>query len=66
MKVLVDMNLSPRWARFLGDAGIEARHWSELGPGNAPDVEIMAFARVHDYVVHPRPRFQRYPRGDAW
>ncbi len=51
MKVLIDMNLSPRWARFLADAGIEAAHWSELGAGDAPDVEIMAFAKAHGYVV---------------
>ena len=51
MKLLVDMNLSPRWTRFLSDAGIEAAHWSDLGAGNAPDVEIMAFAKVHGYVV---------------
>jgi len=51
VKLLVDMNLSPRWTRFLSDAGIEAAHWSDLGAGNAPDVEIMAFAKVHGYVV---------------
>jgi predicted nuclease of predicted toxin-antitoxin system len=51
MKVLVDMNLSPRWARFLSEAGIEAAHWSDLGAGNAPDVEIMAFAKAHGHVV---------------
>jgi predicted nuclease of predicted toxin-antitoxin system len=51
MKLLVDMNLSPRWTRFLSDAGIEAAHWSEVGAGNAPDTEIMAFAKAHDYVV---------------
>lgn len=51
MKLLIDMNLSPRWAKYLTDAGIEAAHWSTLGAANAPDVEIMAFARVNDYVV---------------
>lgn len=51
MKLLVDMNLSPRWARFLADAGIEAAHWSDLGAGDAPDAEIMAFARAQGYVV---------------
>lgn len=51
MKVLIDMNLSPRWARFLADAGIEAAHWSNLGAGDAPDVEIMGFAKAHGYVV---------------
>jgi len=27
MKILVDMNLSPRWVEFLANAGIEAIHW---------------------------------------
>jgi predicted nuclease of predicted toxin-antitoxin system len=30
MKVLIDMNLSPSWARVLKEAGIEAVHWSEV------------------------------------
>lgn len=51
MKLLVDMNLSPRWARYLEDAGIEAVHWLTLGAANAPDAEIMTFARVNGYVV---------------
>jgi predicted nuclease of predicted toxin-antitoxin system len=51
MKLLVDMNLSPRWITLLADAGIEARHWSTLGPANAPDAEIMTYARANDYVV---------------
>jgi len=28
MKLLVDMNLSPRWIGLLVDAGIEAAHWN--------------------------------------
>lgn len=51
MKLLVDMNLSPRWINVLTDAGIEATHWSTLGANNAPDAEIMAYASVNDYVV---------------
>lgn len=51
MKLLIDMNLSPRWVRVLADAGIEAMHWSALGPKNAPDTEIMAFAKANGYVV---------------
>lgn len=39
MKLLVDMNLSPRWIAVLGDAGIEAAHWPLLGAKNAPDPE---------------------------
>jgi len=51
MKLLVDMNLSPRWIRVLTDAGIDAAHWSSLGLANAPDSEIMRYASTHDYVV---------------
>lgn len=51
MKLLVDMNLSPRWAGMLTNVGIEATHGATLGAANAPDVEIMAFARANDYVV---------------
>jgi predicted nuclease of predicted toxin-antitoxin system len=31
MKLLVDMNLSPRWVSPLTDAGIKAAHWSWRG-----------------------------------
>jgi len=51
MKLIVDMNLSPRWIGWLVNAGIEAAHWSELGANNAPDSEIMTYASVNDYVV---------------
>jgi len=51
VKLLVDMNLSPRWVGLLTDAGIDAAHWSSLGRPNAPDPEIMAFARANGYVV---------------
>jgi len=51
VKLLIDMNLSPRWTRLLADAGIDAAHWSTLGATNAPDVEIVAFARINGYVV---------------
>ena len=30
MKVLVDMNLSPRWVDLLTGEGVEAAHWSTL------------------------------------
>jgi predicted nuclease of predicted toxin-antitoxin system len=51
MKLLIDMNLSPRWVSLLEDAGFEAAHWSTLGGSDAPDTEIMAFAKVNAYVV---------------
>jgi predicted nuclease of predicted toxin-antitoxin system len=51
MRLLIDMNLAPRWVNVLADAGFEAAHWSTLGAGNALDSEIMAFAKASDYVV---------------
>jgi len=51
MKLLVDMNMSPRWAVVLAEAGHEAIHWSQLGLAYAPDHEIMAFAAANEYVV---------------
>lgn len=51
MKLIVDMNLSPRWVGVLKNAGIEAVHWSTLGPNNAPDSEIMAYANANNYIV---------------
>lgn len=45
------MNLSPRWATVLMEAGIEAVHWSTVGPGTASDSEIMTFAKTNNYVV---------------
>ncbi|MDR0882530.1 MAG: DUF5615 family PIN-like protein [Candidatus Adiutrix sp.] len=49
MKVLLDMNLSPRWADSLNEAGFETVHWSSLGAANASDSEIMDFAKARDY-----------------
>jgi predicted nuclease of predicted toxin-antitoxin system len=51
MKLLVDMNLSPRWVRTLVAGGIEAEHWSTLGAPDASDAAIMAFARENGFVV---------------
>jgi predicted nuclease of predicted toxin-antitoxin system len=51
VKLLLDMNLSPRWAAWFAAEGIRAVHWSMLGAPNAPDEAIMAFARAEGYVV---------------
>ncbi|MET3108524.1 putative nuclease of putative toxin-antitoxin system [Oxalobacteraceae bacterium GrIS 2.11] len=51
MKLIIDMNLSPRWIAALVNAGIEATHWSLLGASNASDFEIMTFAQLNDYIV---------------
>jgi predicted nuclease of predicted toxin-antitoxin system len=51
MTRLVDMNLSPRWVDVLTAAGIEVAHWSALGAYDAPDSEIMTYAKANDSVV---------------
>lgn len=51
MKILIDMNLSPRWVKLFDDAGFESAHWSTIGAMNAPDKEIMDYAKTNDYVV---------------
>jgi predicted nuclease of predicted toxin-antitoxin system len=51
MKVLVDMNLSPRLATLLSDAGFESVHWSQVGLATDPDLAIMVHAKLHDFVV---------------
>lgn len=45
------MNLSPDWLPLLTAQGWEARHWINLGAGNAPDTELMSWAREHGHVV---------------
>ncbi len=51
MKLLLDMNLSPRWGVLLAAAGLDSVHWSLLGAPDATDAEIMMFAAANDYVV---------------
>lgn len=51
MKLVVDMNLSPRWADYLQDAGFDAEHWSCIGSGRAPDREIVEYARANSRVI---------------
>jgi predicted nuclease of predicted toxin-antitoxin system len=51
MKLLLDMNLSPRLAALLESDGIKAVHWSDMGASNAQDAEIMAFAKREDFIV---------------
>lgn len=45
MKLLLDMNLSPEWARFLEQEGFEAVHWASVGSPTASDADIMEWAR---------------------
>ena len=51
MKILIDMNLSPAWVSVLEEAGHTASHWSTIGSMNAPDREILAWAKTNGYVL---------------
>ena len=51
MKIVIDMNLSPQWVPILKSAGHEPIHWSQVGAENAPDREIMEWARHNKHVV---------------
>lgn len=51
MNLVVDMNLSPDLCRLLSAQGWGCSHWSQIGKPTAPDTEIMAWARTHQYIV---------------
>lgn len=51
MRLLIDMNLSPKWVSFLDSEGFDALHWSEAGSVTASDHEIMAQAHAESRVV---------------
>ena len=48
MQIVIDMNLSPRWVVWLHAQGMHARHWSELGPADAPDENVLSTVRAWD------------------
>ena len=49
--IVLDMNLSPAWVSRLGEEGIEAVHWRDVGRSNASDREIMEYARRQGATV---------------
>ena len=53
MRLLVNMNLSPRWVDFLRAAGHEATHWADIGEVAATDAHIMAVAADQHAVFSP-------------
>ena len=54
MKLVVDMNLSTDWVPALQSVSIEAVHWTTIGPDDAKDEEIMAWAHANEAVVLTR------------
>jgi len=51
VKLLLDMNISPRLLGPLRKAGFEASHWMEVGNPRAPDAVVMEWARENGAVV---------------
>lgn len=51
MKLVLDMNLSPRWIEILVEQGWETVHWSSVGDARDSDRSIMAWARDNGHVV---------------
>src|SRR5262249_32222105 len=51
VRILIDMNLSPRWVDLLAAAGFEPVHWVSQGSHDAPDQAIMRYAAENDFVV---------------
>jgi predicted nuclease of predicted toxin-antitoxin system len=51
MRLLIDMNLTPRWILTLTGAGHTACHWSDVGPAYAADSVICDYARDHGFVL---------------
>jgi predicted nuclease of predicted toxin-antitoxin system len=56
------MNLSPGWVDRLRQHGFEAVHWSTIGAATAPDEEILAWAREHEFVVVTNTRMRNSAR----
>lgn len=51
MKVLVDMNLSPRWAAEFRSRGLESIHWQQVGASSAPDEEVLDWCIAHGHIL---------------
>ena len=51
VKLLIDMNLSPKWTELFKKHGIDAVHWSMLGEHGAKDPVIMQWARDNGRIV---------------
>jgi predicted nuclease of predicted toxin-antitoxin system len=51
MKILIDMNLSPKWVEIFLANNINSIHWSSIGHANASDEEIIIYAKDNDYAV---------------
>ena len=44
------MNLSPEWEQVF-KPHFEIKHWMRIGPADAPDEEILNWAKDYDHVI---------------
>jgi predicted nuclease of predicted toxin-antitoxin system len=51
MRLLIDMNLTPRRVQFLRNAEYDSVHWSSVGAISAKDGDIFDYARRYAYVL---------------
>ena len=51
LAIVVDMNLSQEWVPLIQSAGWTAVHWSAVGPIDAEDSAIMAWAVANKHAV---------------
>jgi predicted nuclease of predicted toxin-antitoxin system len=51
MELLIDMNLTPRWAGFFLREGWTAVHWSSVGLSNETDRNIISWAFENGYIL---------------
>jgi len=51
VKILIDMNLSYKFADLFNKKGIDTVHWSKIGAPNAADIEIMEYASKNNYII---------------
>jgi len=51
MKLLIDMNLSPRLADLLTDTGHQSIYWGTIGKPNAEDAEILIWVKKNEHVI---------------
>jgi predicted nuclease of predicted toxin-antitoxin system len=51
VKIVIDMNLAPEWARYLENAGHNTIHWSAIGRATDSDRDLMQWARSHNHII---------------
>jgi predicted nuclease of predicted toxin-antitoxin system len=51
MNLLLDMNLSPTWSEFFTEKDFPTKHWATLGQANAPDTDILSYAKERGQVI---------------